>query len=89
MSTYSAPIDDMRFVVKELVGLEEISQLPGCEEATADLVDAVLDEAGRFSSGVLDPLNQSGDKFGAELKANANYGFSVIEEQSSGLLGQC
>jgi alkylation response protein AidB-like acyl-CoA dehydrogenase len=70
MSTYSAPIDDMRFVVKELVGLDQISRLPGCEEATPDLVDAVIEEAGKFASGVLDPLNRPGDEHGAVLKDN-------------------
>ena len=68
MSTYSAPIDDMRFVVKELIGLDQISSLPGCEEATPDLVDAVIDEAGKFASGVLDPLNWPGDQHGARLE---------------------
>ncbi len=68
MSTYSAPVDDMRFVVKELIGLEELSRLPGCEEVTADLVDAVIEEAGKFAAGVLDPLNQPGDQHGAVLK---------------------
>ena len=67
MSTYSAPINDMQFVVKELVGLEQISALPGCEEATPDLVDAVIEEAGKFATGVLDPLNWPGDQHGAVL----------------------
>ena len=67
MSTYSAPIDDMQFVVKDLIGLEAVSQLPGFEEVTADLVDAVIEEAGKFASGVLDPLNQPGDQKGAVL----------------------
>ncbi len=67
MSAYSAPIDDMQFVVKELIGLETISQLPGCEEVTPDLVDAVIEEAGKFAAGVLDPLNQPGDQHGAVL----------------------
>ena len=68
MSIYSAPINDMQFVVKELIGLEQISRLPGCEEATPDLVDAVIEEAGKFASGVLDPLNWPGDQHGAVLK---------------------
>ncbi|UCH48534.1 MAG: acyl-CoA dehydrogenase [Betaproteobacteria bacterium] len=68
MSTYSAPIDDMQFVVKELIGLEQISSLPGCEEATPDLIDAVIEEAGKFATGVLDPLNWPGDQHGAVLK---------------------
>src|SRR5581483_9977313 len=71
MSTYAAPVRDMKFVIKELVGLDEITRLPGCEEVTADLVDAVLDEAGKFASGVLDPLNRSGDKVGARLENGA------------------
>ena len=67
MSIYAAPIRDMKFVLKELIGLDDISALPGCEEVTADLVDAVLEEAGKFASGVLDPLNRGGDKVGAKL----------------------
>jgi len=68
MSTYAAPIRDMKFVVKELVGLDDITALPGCEEVTPDLVDAVLEEAGNFATGVLDPLNIPGDRIGARLE---------------------
>jgi acyl-CoA dehydrogenase len=70
MSTYAAPIRDMKFVINELVGLDQISALPGCEEVTADLVDAVLEEAGKFAAGVLDPLNRAGDRTGARLDNN-------------------
>ncbi|MBI1397641.1 MAG: acyl-CoA dehydrogenase [Betaproteobacteria bacterium] len=66
MSTYSAPLRDMQFVLKELVDLEAIGRLPGCEELGADLVDAVLEEAGKFATGVLDPLNVPGDRTGAK-----------------------
>jgi alkylation response protein AidB-like acyl-CoA dehydrogenase len=58
----------MQFVLKELVDLDAISALPGCEEVTADLVDAVLEEAGKFATGVLDPLNWPGDREGARWK---------------------
>jgi len=58
----------MKFVVKELVGLDDITALPGCEEVTPDLVDAVLEEAGNFATGVLDPLNIPGDRIGARLE---------------------
>ncbi|HVY04793.1 MAG TPA: acyl-CoA dehydrogenase [Burkholderiales bacterium] len=68
MSTYSAPIRDMKFAVKELVGLDDIAALPGCEDLTPDVVDAVLEEAGKFASGVLDPLNRPGDVTGAKWK---------------------
>ena len=59
MSDYTPPLADMRFVLHELVGLDRISVLPGCEQVNADLVDAVLEEAGKFASDVLAPLNPS------------------------------
>ncbi len=68
MSDYNAPIEDMRFVLRELVDMDEISALPGYEEATPDLVDAVLEEAGRLAKDVLAPLNHSGDREGATFE---------------------
>ena len=67
MSTYNAPLRDMKFVLNELVDLAAIAALPGHEEVTPDLVDAVLEEAGKFAAGVLDPLNWPGDQRGAQL----------------------
>ncbi|MDO8959826.1 MAG: acyl-CoA dehydrogenase C-terminal domain-containing protein [Rhodocyclaceae bacterium] len=67
MSDYRAPIKEMRFVMDELAGLPEISQLPGFEDATPDMADAILEEAAKFSSEVLAPLNQVGDKAGCTL----------------------
>ncbi|HEX5803575.1 MAG TPA: acyl-CoA dehydrogenase [Azospira sp.] len=66
MSEYIAPVRDMQFVLKELAGLEQVSKLPGCEEATPDLVDAILEEAAKFAEGVLSPLNIPGDQEGAK-----------------------
>jgi alkylation response protein AidB-like acyl-CoA dehydrogenase len=57
----------MRFVLNELAGLAEVARLPGYEEATPDTVDAILEEAARFASEVLDPLNRSGDQEGSRL----------------------
>jgi 3-(methylthio)propanoyl-CoA dehydrogenase len=68
MSTYTAPLKDMRFVLTELAGLAEIGRLPGYEEATADTVDAILEEAAKFAAGVLDPINHSGDREGSAWK---------------------
>ena len=65
MSQYQAPLADMRFVMTELAGLDAIAALPGFDDATADTVDAILTEAAKFASGVLDPLNRSGDREGA------------------------
>ena len=67
MSDYRAPIQDMRFVMDELAGLPEICQLPGFEEAAPDVADAILEEAARFTSEVLAPLNRVGDKEGCTL----------------------
>ncbi|WP_298624276.1 acyl-CoA dehydrogenase C-terminal domain-containing protein [uncultured Zoogloea sp.] len=64
MSTYIAPVKDMLFNMNELAGLEEITGLPGNEEVSIDLVEAILDEAGKFATEVVDPLNAVGDKQG-------------------------
>ncbi len=65
MSAYTAPLKDMKFVLNELAGLAEVAKLPGYEDATPDTVDAILEEAARFTAGVLDPLNFSGDQQGS------------------------
>ena len=66
MSDYVAPLRDMQFVLKELAGLDQVAKLPGCEEASAELVDQILEESGRFCAEVLAPLNQSGDEEGSK-----------------------
>ena len=71
MSNYSAPIRDMQFVMRELAGLDEVAQLPGNEEVSPDLVDAILEEADKFASGVLAPLNWTGDQEGAKWNNGA------------------
>ena len=69
--SYLAPLKDMRFVLKELAGLAEVAKLPGYEEATPDTVDAILEEASKFASEVLDPINYSGDQEGSVWKDGA------------------
>ena len=68
MTEYRAPLDDMRFVINDLVGLDRITALPGCEDATLDLVEAILEEAGKLGSEVLAPLNQPGDEQGCIIE---------------------
>jgi alkylation response protein AidB-like acyl-CoA dehydrogenase len=58
-------------VMKELAGLDEVGKLPGYEEATPDTVGAILEEASKFSSQVLDPINYSGDKEGSKWNDGA------------------
>lgn len=66
--TYSAPLADMRFVLDEIAGLAEIARLPGCEQASPDLVHAVLEEAGKLAREVVAPLNTSGDRERSRLE---------------------
>jgi alkylation response protein AidB-like acyl-CoA dehydrogenase len=68
VAEYVAPLKDMRFVLKHVVGLDQVNTLPGWEEVTDDVVDAILEEAGKFASEVLSPLNMPGDKEGARWK---------------------
>jgi alkylation response protein AidB-like acyl-CoA dehydrogenase len=68
MIPYSPPLDDMRFALDELAGLPQIAQLPGCEQASPDLVDAVLEEAAKLAGDVLAPLNDVGDRERARLE---------------------
>ena len=65
MSQYHAPLKEMHFVLSELAGLEQVARLPGFEDATPDTVAAVLEEAAKFATEVLDPLNAVGDREGA------------------------
>jgi 3-(methylthio)propanoyl-CoA dehydrogenase len=68
MSTYHAPLAEMQFVMNDLAGLSQISKLPGFEDATPDTVAAILEEASKFATDVLDPLNATGDREGSVLR---------------------
>ncbi len=70
MARYSAPLADIRFALYDVLDVESLFQrLPGFEAATRDVVDAVLDEAAKFTEQVLAPLNQSGDQEGCHFDA--------------------
>src|SRR6478672_10225056 len=60
--SYVAPLKDMMFVMNELAGLAEVNKLPGCEDASPETVEAVLEENARFCAEVVAPLNYAGDK---------------------------
>ena len=62
MPHYKAPVEDLGFVLRELVDIEQISKMPGYEDASIDVVEAVLSAAGKFASEVLAPLNRPGDQ---------------------------
>jgi 3-(methylthio)propanoyl-CoA dehydrogenase len=60
--SYVAPLKDMMFVLNELADLKEVNTLPGCEDATPETVEAVLEENAKFCGEVIAPLNFIGDK---------------------------
>jgi alkylation response protein AidB-like acyl-CoA dehydrogenase len=65
MPAYQAPVTDMRFVIGAVAGIERIRALPPFADVSDDLIDAILNEAARFGSEVLAPLNPAGDRSGA------------------------
>jgi alkylation response protein AidB-like acyl-CoA dehydrogenase len=67
---YVAPTRDMRFVIEELVHFDQVSRLPGCEEFSPDLIEVILEEAGKFANGVISPLNWPSDQQGALLQGD-------------------
>src|SRR6201999_1596479 len=64
--SYTAPLKDMLFVIEELADVASVSALPGFEDATLEIAQAVLDEAAKFNGEVLAPLNAEGDKHPSE-----------------------
>jgi alkylation response protein AidB-like acyl-CoA dehydrogenase len=67
MSDYNAPLADQKFVLNRLCDSAGIAKLPGYEEVSEDLIDAILEGAAAFSGEVLAPLNYSGDQAGAKI----------------------
>lgn len=66
--TYIAPVKDISFVLNHVVGLDEVAALEGFDDASPDLVEAILEESAKFTGDVLAPLNWVGDQQGAQWK---------------------
>ena len=71
MSDYKAPVTDIAFVLDEHVGMAGIAALPGLEEATPDVVQAVLEGVATLTEEVIAPLNWPGDRQGTRIEHRA------------------
>ncbi len=68
MATYKAPLREYKFILHEVLGVDDIASLPGYEDATPEIFDAVLEEAGKFCEEQLFPINRSGDEEGCTFE---------------------
>lgn len=72
MATYRAPLADMRFLLREVFQAESLfSSMPDTAEVSEDLINAIVDEAGKIAEGLLSPINQTGDQSGCKLENGA------------------
>jgi acyl-CoA dehydrogenase len=68
--TYRAPINDMLLALNHGAGLKAAIEAGHYGDFDADITAAVLEEAGKFATDVLAPLNRVGDEHGIKLEAN-------------------
>lgn len=71
MTNYTAPLDEMNFLVNDVLGMANIAALPGYEECSTELIEAIYGEAGRYFSQVIAPTNQSADSEGCRVEDGA------------------
>jgi len=67
VSNYTAPVADMSFVLKEVVALEKLCEFADFDSSTVDMVETVLDAAGKLAKEEIEPTNQPGDLQGVKI----------------------
>ena len=72
MPQYRAPVRDTRFIFDHVIGIDRYANLPGFENASADVIEAVLTEGGRVCEDILFPINKSGDEQGCTRHADGS-----------------
>ncbi len=70
MPTYSAPLENIKFILNDVLDANSLTEIEGYEEATPDLVEQILEEGAKLCEGVLFPLNQSGDEEGCKIEGD-------------------
>ncbi|HZD26587.1 MAG TPA: acyl-CoA dehydrogenase family protein, partial [Alphaproteobacteria bacterium] len=68
MTDFHAPLKDIRFTLNHICDLQGLAALSGMDNADPELIDQVLDGAGKLAAEVLAPLNRVGDEQGAVLE---------------------
>ena len=70
MSNYTAPVEDMGFVLKEVVEIEKLCKETGLDSSTVDILDTVLDAAGKLAKEEIEPINKPGDNEGLKIDSS-------------------
>ena len=70
MSNYTAPVEDMGFVLREVVEIEKLCNETGLDTSTVDIINTVLDAAGKLAKEEIEPINKTGDSEGLKIDSS-------------------